>query len=102
MTNEPSTPDVTKALAVGSVLYGLLMCVGLVWLWLRGRLDVLPEVAVGVHGPWLASGLGLVVGYGGALILRGISPHVRVIAELEGNRGSCSPGATTPRPWPSC
>ena len=83
MTNEPSKTDVTKALAVGSVLYALLLCVGLVWLWLRDRLDVLPEMAVGIHGPWLASGLGLVVGYVGALILRGASPHVRVVAELE-------------------
>lgn len=55
-------PEPGFLLAAGVVIYALMGALALFWLWLRDRLDALPERAVGAHGPLLASGVGLAVG----------------------------------------
>jgi hypothetical protein len=56
------TPEPRFVLGAGSLVYVLLAAAALVWLWWRQRLDVLPARAIGDHGPWLASAVGLGAG----------------------------------------
>lgn len=61
---EPGT-----VLAAGTVIYGGMGAVALIWLWARERSGTLAEQAVGEHGPLASSGVGLLVGLIGAWIL---------------------------------
>lgn len=56
-------------LAAGVVIYAVMGSMALFWLWLRDRLEVLPEQAVGRHGPFAASAVGLAVGLVSAALL---------------------------------
>ncbi|MEZ6036926.1 MAG: hypothetical protein R3F29_05565 [Planctomycetota bacterium] len=56
-------------LAAGVVVYALMGAFALFWLWTRDRLWALPEQAVGRHGPFAASGVGLAVGLISAALL---------------------------------
>ena len=55
-------PEARFVLGAGVVAYVLLALVALTWLWWRQRTEVLAARAVGDHGPWLASGVGLAAG----------------------------------------
>jgi membrane protease YdiL (CAAX protease family) len=59
-------PEPRLVLSAGLVVYGAMGVAALVWLWWRDRLVTLPEQAVGHHGPFLASAVGLVTGLVGA------------------------------------
>ena len=80
--NAPDDPDPGMVLAAGVVIYGAMGTAALVWLWLRDRLGELPARAVGEHGPWAASGVGLVVGIAGAWILSLIMRRVDGLQEV--------------------
>lgn len=62
-------PEPGFLFAAGVVLYGVMGALALFWLWLRDRTDALPEQAIGTHGPFVASGVGLVVGVVGARLV---------------------------------
>jgi hypothetical protein len=83
VSEQPPEIERTLSLAVGSVLYAAMLGGGMFWLWVRDRLDVLPQIAVDQHGPLLASGLGLAVGVAGAGALRVVGPRVRAFTVLE-------------------
>ncbi|MBM4060824.1 MAG: hypothetical protein FJ265_06980 [Planctomycetes bacterium] len=84
---EDPAPDPRAATAVGGCLYAALLAGGLLWLWSRDRLGILPERAIGAHGAPLAAAAGLAVGLAGAGLaavasrrsarLRGIEAKVR-------------------------
>ena len=80
-------PEPRFVLAAGVVVYGLMGAAALVWLWLRDRLDALPERAVGTHGPLAASGLGLGVGLGAAWIVARLVARHRGLQELSSTAG---------------
>ncbi len=82
--DQPATPPESRfLLAAGTILYGVMMLVALLWLWLRDRMEALPPAAVGTHGPWLASAIGLGVGWLGACALAIVNPRVARMRELE-------------------
>jgi hypothetical protein len=67
-TLEPDDIQQPRAvLGAGALLYAVMAALALGWLWLRDRMDVLPAQAIGRHGPWLAAGLGLLIGWCGAM-----------------------------------
>ena len=74
--DEPA-PSPGQLLASGVVFYVLLAAAGLAWMSLRDRLDVLPDLAVGAHGPWLASSVGLGLGVLLALFCGQLAQHSR-------------------------
>jgi len=87
----PSAP-----VAGGCIL--LLLVPGAVfWLWIRERLDVLSDRAIGDHGPWVSLGAGLVIGLalcgGLQLLARYLSPYrrleqrlARILGSMDDNR----------------
>jgi len=63
--NGPAADDAPEpgfVLGAGSLVYVLLAAAAMAWLWWRQRLDVLPARAIGEHGPWLSSAVGLGTG----------------------------------------
>lgn len=85
----PATdPEPRFLLAAGAVMHGVLAATALVWLWLRDRIEVLPERAIGACGPLWASGAGLVVGWLAARLLAVVNPRVRRLREVETMVGS--------------
>ncbi|MEO6595286.1 MAG: CPBP family glutamic-type intramembrane protease [Planctomycetota bacterium] len=66
---ESPEPEPGLTFAAGSLLYGMVVAFALGWLWWRDRLGALPAAALGQHGPWAASGIGLAVGCLGAWLL---------------------------------
>lgn len=78
-----AAPGPGLSLLGGAAVYGMLLLAGLVWLWARNRAEVLHQLAVGVHGPWIASGAGLAVGCTGACCLGLIAPRSRVLRAME-------------------
>ncbi|HEX6811494.1 MAG TPA: hypothetical protein VF384_07715 [Planctomycetota bacterium] len=66
---DPSDVEEPRAvLGASALLYGAMILVALSWLWMRDRFEVLPARAIGQHGPWLAAGLGLAIGWCGAMV----------------------------------
>lgn len=80
----PEGPDLEPAtvLAAGTVIYGGMGAVALVWLWLRDRSDALGEYAVGDYGPFASSGVGLLVGVIGATILAALTKRFASLQEV--------------------
>ncbi|HZN41395.1 MAG TPA: hypothetical protein VFD82_21485 [Planctomycetota bacterium] len=64
-------------LGAGAFLYMLMTALALGWLWLRDRIEVLPAQAIGQHGPWLAAGLGLAIGWCGAMVFAVLARRVQ-------------------------
>jgi len=62
-------PEPGFVMASGAVVYAVMGGLSMLWLWLRDRMDALPERAVGTHGALAASGVGLAVGLVGAAAL---------------------------------
>jgi membrane protease YdiL (CAAX protease family) len=82
--DEPANePEPRFVLGAGSVVYGGMALSALAWLWLRGRLEALPERAIGDHGPFVASGLGLAVGWLAARLFAAVNPRVARLREIE-------------------
>lgn len=78
-------PGAAAVLLAAVVVYGVMAGAALLWLWLRERLDQLPAQAVGEHGPWLASAVGLAVGLVGAWTIADAmrrSPRVEQVSRL--------------------
>lgn len=63
--------------AGGVCFYVLLGAAGLVWMAMRDRLSALPDLAIGEHGPWLASLVGLGAGLLLALSCGQLARHSR-------------------------
>lgn len=80
-------PEPRFMLAAGLVLHASLAAAGLVWLWLRDRMEALPAGAVGERGPWLASAVGLGVGCLGASVFAVVNPRLPRVRELEAVAG---------------
>jgi hypothetical protein len=78
-----SAPESRLLLAAGVMLHGLMAIAALTWLWLRDRTEALPERAIGSHGPWLASGTGLLTGLLGAMVLAAVSPRFARLRDVE-------------------
>jgi hypothetical protein len=77
-TLEPDDIQQPRAvLGAGALLYTVMAALALVWLWLRDRIDILPAQAIGRHGPWLAAGLGLLVGWCGAMAFAVLARRVQ-------------------------
>ena len=85
MTGPRARPEPSAALLPGVCVYGLLLLSSFLWLWLRGRLEVVPAVAIGAHGPVASSGLGLAVGCLGASAFRLLSARTQRFREIEGS-----------------
>ena len=64
-------------LGAGALLYAVMTAVALGWLWVRDRLEILPGQAIGQHGPWLAAGLGLLIGWCGAMAFAVLARRVQ-------------------------
>jgi hypothetical protein len=86
--------------ALGGVLalYGAMAVAALAWLWARDRLEALPLAAIGQHGPWLASALGLGAGWLAAACLAFVAARVEPLraheALLRGALGRLGEGAS--------
>lgn len=84
--NEPEgpEPDLEPAtvLAAGTVIYGGMGAVALVWLWSRDRMGALGEYSVGDYGPFASSGVGLVVGIIGAGVLTALTKRFESLQEV--------------------
>jgi len=82
---EPVTPTLEPGdiqqprvvLGAGALVYTAMTALALGWLWLRGRIEILPAQAVGRHGPWLAAGLGLLIGWCGAMAFAVLARRVQ-------------------------
>ncbi|HEU4419672.1 MAG TPA: hypothetical protein VFT55_12095, partial [Planctomycetota bacterium] len=81
MTGPDLDPEDTQqprvVLGAGALLYAVMTAVALGWLWVRGRIEVLPAQAIGRHGPWLAAGLGLLIGWCGAMVFAVLARRVQ-------------------------
>lgn len=75
-------PEPGLVLAAGVVIYGAMATAALAWLWMRDRMEVLPVQAVGEHGHWAASAVGLGVGLLGAWILNGATRRFSGLREV--------------------
>ncbi|HEX5050869.1 MAG TPA: hypothetical protein VFZ65_03775 [Planctomycetota bacterium] len=76
-------PDAGSTLLAAGLMYAVVAAIALLWLWWRDRLDALPEAAVGRHGPWAASGVGLAVGCLGAVGLALLARRLRALQHYE-------------------
>jgi hypothetical protein len=82
---EPVTPTLEPGdiqqprvvLGAGALLYTAMTALALGWLWVRDRIEILPAQAVGRHGPWLAAGLGLLIGWCGAMAFAVLARRVQ-------------------------
>jgi hypothetical protein len=77
---DPDPGDIQQprvVLGAGALLYTVMTAVALLWLWLRDRIEILPGQAIGRHGPWLAAGLGLGVGWCGAMAFAMLARRVQ-------------------------
>ena len=84
MSEDPAAEEQKRLVLAGAgCLYPLLLLAALVWLWLRGRLGRLEQVAIGEHGPWFALGAGAVVGLGAVVLGAGLSRYLGAFARLE-------------------
>lgn len=82
--DEPANvPEPRFVLTAGALLHGGMALAALAWLWLRGRLEVLPERAVGEYGPFAASGLGLALGWLAARVFALVNPRLARLREVE-------------------
>ncbi|MFK7738984.1 MAG: CPBP family intramembrane glutamic endopeptidase [Planctomycetota bacterium] len=78
----PEEPEPAFVLVAGVIVYGMMGTAAVLWLWWRDRLDVLPEQAIGRHGPLLASGAGLAVGLLGAGLLGAAMRRSAALGEI--------------------
>lgn len=79
----PPEPESRFLLAAGLLVHGAMVVAALSWLWLRERLDVLPERSIGEQGPLLGSFCGLGVGVAGAFSMAQASSRLRSLREVE-------------------
>lgn len=63
-------PPAQRTLAAGGCLYFVMLIAALAWIGLRGRMAVLPELAIGERGIWVSAGAGLATGLGLAALLQ--------------------------------
>ena len=91
MTTRPEEPGPNEGMgAIATSAAGCAMVVmvvgGWLWLWARGKLDLIPERAVGSFGPWTSLGVGTAVGFAlaGAFLLLGryLTPMQRLETRL--------------------
>lgn len=83
--NEPQQPeDLPQHLMAlaASVIYGVMVCVAVLWLWLRDRQHVLPELALG-HDALTSLGVGAGVGLGFSGVFWLLARYWRSFATLE-------------------
>lgn len=81
--SESGEPTPRTSLAFGSVLYVVMLGLAFVWLWIRDREAEFGRLAIGEHGPWIASGVGLATGWLGAMALRWFGPFSKSLHEVE-------------------
>ncbi|MCR9244510.1 MAG: hypothetical protein NXI31_05720 [bacterium] len=79
---EELPPDPRLVTAAGGCLYFLLLLAGLVWLWWRDRLELLPELAIGERGLAAALVGGVVVALLGLAIFSILLRRLQVAGEL--------------------
>jgi len=82
-TTDEGSPSPHTTLASGAVFYGLLLLAGYAWLWGRGREGEVARLAIGDHGPWLGSGVGLAVGWLGAVAVARFGNRSRALRTVE-------------------
>lgn len=86
MTESPSGsegPTPRTSLATGAGLYVAMLGLAFLWLWGRGRQDEFARIAVGEHGPWLGSAVGLAVGWLGALAMARFGRRSQRLRDVE-------------------
>jgi len=69
-------------LAVGVIIYGAIASAGLLWLWLRGRLEAVSEQSIGERGLLASAAIGLAVGVCGAFVVNRLCRRIRGFEEL--------------------
>lgn len=76
-------PESRFLLAAGLLVHGVMAVAALSWLWLRERLDLLPERSIGERGALLGSACGLLVGIAGAGLMTRLAPRLQGLREIE-------------------
>ena len=69
-------------LAAGVIIYGTIASAGLLWLWLRGRLEAVSEQSIGERGLLVSAATGLAVGVCGAFVVNRLCRRLRGFEEL--------------------
>jgi membrane protease YdiL (CAAX protease family) len=70
------------------VLYTMLTAAGVLWLWLRDRLAVLPKAPAGEHGLLVSLAVGTAVGLGCSALFALAARHVGAFRRLEERLGA--------------